>query len=281
MKCFINNPKLWVSELPRPQTNTNKYDRGHLIVLGGTEMTGAARLTSEAAMQIGCGVCTIVSSEDTKDIYLSGAPHVMFEPYKTLHDFYKHCEDPRRNACVIGPGAGKKRDEELRQCIEHVLRLKKPTVIDADALNAFQDKQADLFYLLHENCVLTPHEGEFSRLFPYLERARQERVLDAVKHTGSVILLKGAETIICAPSGEMIINDHSAPWLATAGSGDVLAGMIGGLLAEGMPIFKACAAATWMHGEAALKFGPGLTAPDIISQVPKVLGQLMQGYISF
>lgn len=272
-----NHPNLWISDLPKPKENGNKYDRGHLIVLGGTEMTGAARLASEAAMQIGCGLCTIVSSEATKGIYLSGAPHVMFEAYKALHNFSSHCLDPKRNACVVGPGAGKENEEELRQCVEHVLRLKKPTVLDADALNVFQDKQADLFCLLHENCVLTPHEGEFSRLFPHLEGTRQERVSQAVKLTRSIIFLKGAETIICTPSGEMIINDHSTPWLATAGAGDVLAGMIGGLLAEGMPILKVCAAATWIHGESALKFGPGLTAPDIIWGIPDVLKKLFSG----
>ncbi len=274
MNSVKNNPGLWLSDLPQPRPEGNKYDRGHLIILGGTEMTGAARLASEAAMQIGCGLCTIVSAPETKDIYLSGPPHIMFESYKTLQDFSDHLTDPRRNACVIGPGAGRGNAEELRHCVEHVLKLRKATVVDADAMNVFQDKHADLSYVLHENCVLTPHEGEFARLFPFLDGTREERIRKAVELTGAVILLKGPETIICDPGGEMIINDHSTPLLATAGSGDVLAGMIGGLLAEGMPILKACAAASWIHGEAALEFGPGLTAPNIITTIPLVLASL-------
>lgn len=274
-KVSKNNPNLWLSDLPKPKADGNKYDRGHLIILGGAEMTGAARLASEAAMQIGCGLCTIVSAKETKDVYLSGPPHIMFEAYKTLHDFSNHLTDPRRNACVIGPGAGRGNAEELRDCVEHVLKLKKPTVVDADAMSVFQDRHIDLIYVLHKNCVLTPHEGEFERLFPFLDGAREERVRKAAKLTGAVILLKGPETIICEPGGEMIINDHATPLLATAGSGDVLAGMIGGLLAEGMPIFKACAASTWIHGECAMEFGPGLTAPDIIGNIPAVLQILL------
>ncbi|HQX27180.1 MAG TPA: NAD(P)H-hydrate dehydratase [Alphaproteobacteria bacterium] len=275
MKPIKNNTSLWLSDLPKPKPDGNKYDRGHLVILGGTDMTGAARLASEAAMQVGCGLCTIVSAKETKDIYLSGPPHIMFEAYTSLPDFPSHLADPRRNACVIGPGAGKGDAEELRHCIEHVLRFKKPTVVDADALNVFDDRHPDLSYVLHENCVLTPHEGEFSRLFPFLDGTREERVQKAVQLTGAVILLKGPETIICNPTGDMIINDHATPWLATAGAGDVLAGMIGGLLAEGMPVLKACAAATWIHGEAAIEFGPGLTAPNIIGQIPQVLRELM------
>lgn len=275
MHSIKNNKNLWLSDLPKAKREGNKYDRGYLIILGGIEMTGAARLASEAAMQVGCGVCTIVSAKETKDIYLSGPPHIMFETYKSLHDFSDHLTDPRRNACVIGPGAGRSKAEELKHCVESVLRLKKPTVIDADAINVFKDKHQDLVDVLHENCVLTPHEGEFARLFPFLSGTRRERVQKAAELTGSVVLLKGPETIICSPSGEMIINDHSTPLLATAGSGDVLAGMIGGFIAEGMTILKACAAATWIHGEAALQFGPGLTAPTIIAQIPSVLRELV------
>ena len=276
MRSIKNTKNLWLSDVPKLAREGNKYDRGHLVILGGTEMTGAARLASEAAMQVGCGVCTIVSAKETKYIYLSGPPHIMFEAYKSLHDFSDHLTDSRRNACVIGPGAGRGEAEDLRHCIKNVLGFKKPTVIDADAMNVFQDRHQDLFQALHENCVLTPHEGEFARLFPFLSGTRVERVQKAAELAGAVVVLKGPETIICNPGGEMIINDHSTPLLATAGSGDVLAGMIGGFLAGGMPIFKACAAAAWIHGEAALQFGPGLTAPNIIAQIPNVLRGLTQ-----
>ena len=129
-------------------------------------MPGAARLASEAAMRMGCGLCTIVSSKVVKNIYLSGAPHVMFESCKTLSDFPDHCADARRTACIIGPGAGKNNAKELRAAILGILKLKKPVLLDADALNVFEGMADKLFTALHEKCVLTPHEGEFVRLFP-------------------------------------------------------------------------------------------------------------------
>jgi ADP-dependent NAD(P)H-hydrate dehydratase / NAD(P)H-hydrate epimerase len=268
-----NCPELWLSDLPKPGKDANKYDRGHLVILGGVDMTGAARLASEAAMHMGCGLCTIVSSEEVKTIYLSGAPHVMFEPYKNLGDFASHVLDVRRTACIVGPGAGKSKPEELRAVVLGLLELKKPVVLDADSLNVFEGMTDKLFTALHENCVLTPHEGEFVRLFPDLKGMREERALDAAKLTGATILLKGAETIIATPV-EVIINDHAAPWLATAGAGDVLAGMIGGLLAQGMAPFKACAAATWVHGEAGVQLGAGLVAPDIVAVIPEIIKHL-------
>ncbi len=273
MGILKNNIQLWGSDLPQPMQDGNKYDRGHLIVLGGINMTGAARLASEAAMHTGCGLCTIVSSQEVKAIYLSGAPHVMFEPYKNLRNFPSHFFDAKRTACIIGPGAGKDDAEELRAAVLDILKLKKPVVLDADALNVFEGAVDKLFSALHENCVLTPHEGEFARLFPDLKGSRAERTLQAAKLTGANIVLKGAETIIATPT-HVIVNDHSAPWLATAGAGDVLAGMIGGLLAQGMSPFKACAAAVWLHGEAGIKLGAGLVAPDIIAAIPELIRPL-------
>ncbi len=271
MDILKNNIQFWVSDLPKLDKDAHKYDRGHLIVLGGINMTGAARLASEAAMHMGCGLCTIVSSEEVKTIYLSGAPHVMFEPYKNLHDFPSHFSDARRTACIIGPGAGKDNAEELRTAVLGVLKLNKPVVLDADALNVFEGMVDKLFPALHGNCVLTPHEGEFSRLFPNLKGTREERAVQAAKLSGANVLLKGAETVIASPSGEIIVNDHATPWLATAGAGDVLAGIIGGLLAQGMPPFKASAAAAWVHGEAGIKLGAGLVAPDIIAAISEIM----------
>ncbi len=273
MKAIQNNINLWISNLPKPDKKSNKYDRGHLIVLGGISMTGAARLASEAAMRAGCGLCTIVSSEETKNIYLCAAAYVMFESYKNLKSFPDHLSDARRIACVIGPGAGKNEAKKLRLSILKILKLKKPIVLDADALNVFEGMTHKLFPLLHENSILTPHEGEFSRIFPDLKGEPQERAYQAAKLTGATILLKGAETIIASPA-EVIINEHAAPWLATAGSGDVLAGIIGGLLAQGIPPFKACAAATWIHGEAGIRLGAGLVAPDIIAEIPAIMQNL-------
>ena len=251
MKTIQNNIDLWISDLPKPGRDAHKYDRGHLVILGGVDMTGAARLASEAAMRMGCGLCTIVSSIEAKNIYLSGAPHVMFESYTKLSYFSDHLNDARRTAAIMGPGAGKSNAQELRSAVLEVLKLKKPVVLDADALNVFEGKTYNLFPALHEDCVLTPHEGEFARLFPNLKGTREERSSQAAKLTGAHIVLKGPSTVIATPD-EIILNDHGAPWLATAGSGDVLAGMIGGLLAQGMAPFKACEAATWIHGEAGI-----------------------------
>lgn len=266
-----NNPDLWQPQFPRPANDGHKYDRGHLIVLGGARMTGAARLTSEAAMRIGCGVCTVVSAASARGIYLEGAAHVMFEPYEQLNKFPLHLKEARRTAFVAGPGAGRDDDEALRQAVLGALGTKKPAVLDADALNIFEDYPERLFGALDSHCVLTPHEGEFSRLFPDLEGSKEKRAVAAARQSGAIVMLKGAETVIAAPNGVVTVNDHSTPWLATAGAGDVLAGMVGGLLAQKMDGFMACCAAAWIHGESAIRFGPGLTAPDIIAGIPGVL----------
>ena len=271
----VNGPSLWRSTLPHPDKGGHKYERGHLIVLGGTDMTGAARLASEAAMRIGCGVCTIVSDPSVKDIYLKGAPHVMFEPYEQLRKFPLHLRDSRRTAFIMGPGAGQHDDEALRQAVLGAVATRKPAVLDADALNVFADYPARLFSALNGDCVLTPHEGEFSRLFPDLEGSREKRAVAAARQSGAVMLLKGAQTVIATPQGDLVVNDHASPWLAAAGSGDVLAGILGGLLAQGMDVPMAAAAAVWMHGEAALRYGPGLTAPDIIQELRGVLANLL------
>lgn len=266
-----NNPNIWLPHLPKPAMDGHKYDRGHLIVLGGADMTGAARLVSEAGMRMGCGVCTIVSSPAVKDIYLKGVPHVMFEPCENLGKFPLHLKDARRTAFVAGPGAGRKDDEALRQAVLGALGTKKAAVLDADALNIFEDYPERLFNALGGHCMLTPHEGEFSRLFPALEGSKEKRAAAAARQSGAIVLLKGAETVIASPDGRIVVNDHASPWLATAGAGDVLAGMAGSLMAQKMDSFMAGCAAVWMHGEAALRFGPGLTAPDIIAGIPGIL----------
>lgn len=268
--CQKNSPEIWRDILPWPTPGGHKYDRGHLIVLGGVSMTGAARLAAEAGMRAGAGVCTIVSAMKAREIYLKGAPHVMFEPYRRLGEFARHLDDPRRTAVVMGPGAGCER--VLRRAVLSALKTGKPAVLDADALSVFAGAADKLCVALHPRCVLTPHEGEFARLFPDMASVdRVQRAVAAAERAGCVVLLKGAETVIAAPDGRAVLNDHATPWLATAGAGDVLAGMIGGWLAQGMDCFMASCAAAWIHGEAALRFGPGLTAPDIVAGIPAVL----------
>lgn len=267
-----NSPPLWQDQIPVPSKDGHKYDRGHAVIWGGPRMTGAARLASQAAMRIGAGICTIVAPKDTQFIYQVEAPHILFEPLES--DFTNHISDPRRNAVLIGPGAGLDAADSLRDTIEKTAKTGKSLVIDADGLNCFENNTDRLYKILHEKCVLTPHEGEFTRIFPHLQGSKTERAQQAAQLTGAVILLKGAETIIAHPNGTVVINDHASPYLATAGAGDVLAGIITGLLAQNMPIYEATCAATWIHGEAAINLGPGLIAPDLINQIPAIINRL-------
>jgi len=238
------------------------------VILGGERMTGAARLASEAAMRVGSGLCTIIAAPETADVYRAGAPHILFEP---LSDFAGQIADERRRAALIGPGAGRDHDAALRRVVIGTVRTGKAVVLDADALNVFEGQPEALFEALHDKVVLTPHEGEFQRLFGDQQGDRAEKAGKAAKIAGAVIVLKGADTIIAHPDGRVIVNDHAAPWLATAGSGDVLAGMILGFLAQGMPPLDAACAAVWIHGEAGIRIGQGLVAPDLIQMIPAVL----------
>lgn len=269
MSATPNSPALWQNSLPSPGSSSHKHNRGHLAVLGGEQMTGAARMAAEAGMRMGCGLCTIITSAAAINIYRAGSPHLLAESYAQLALFAEHVKN--RNAAVLGPGAGLTDTSGLQQAVTGTLALQKPVVLDADALSVFSAMPERLFTALHPAAVLTPHEGEFTRLFPDLGGDRTHKVRAAAARSRAIILLKGAVTLIATPDGQLIENTHATPWLATAGSGDVLAGMIGGLLAQGMPALLATAAAAWMHGEAGLRFGPGLTAPDIITTLPDVL----------
>lgn len=270
-----NHPSLWRGLFPVPNKNSHKYTRGHVVVLGGERMTGAARLASEASMRAGAGMCTIVADFEVGHIYQSCAPHILFEPLDSLVDFSRHLIDERRRAILIGPGAGRIDGKALRSAVLDVLATGKAAVIDADALNVFEGHSKQLFEALHNNVVLTPHEGEFLRVFgEMLPGTRHDHAVDAAKKSNAVVLLKGAETIIAHPDGRVVTNTHATPWLASAGTGDVLAGIIVGLMVQGMTAFDAACAGTWIHGEAGLKIGPGLVAPDLISQIPAILRDL-------
>lgn len=271
-----NGPNLWKRLPYPPPADSYKYARGHVVVLGGAAMTGAARLASEGAMRVGAGVCTIVAPAESLPVYRSAAPHVLSEPLTRLSALKDHLADPRRTAVVMGPGVGLNDKEDLRQAVLGVLGTGRKVVLDADALGAFTEDPGPLFAALHENCILTPHEGEFSRLFPGLEGHKVARVTAAVAQTGAPILLKGPDTVIAHPDGRVAVNTHASPWLATAGAGDVLAGMIAGMMALGLPPYTGAKAAVWIHGDAALRFGAGLTAPDVIARIPEVLQDIIQ-----
>lgn len=270
---ILNMPALWADLIPVPGPKTHKYMRGHAVILGGERLTGAARLASEAAMRIGAGLCTIVTAAAAQDVYRQGAAHIMVETCASLSQFSAHLGDPRRNAVLIGPGAGQDDPAGLKAAVLETLALRRKTVLDADALNVFAGDTKDFFGALHENCVLTPHEGEFSRLFGGNQGL--DRVIEAARLCKAVVLHKGADTMIAHPDGRVVVNRHSSPFLATAGAGDVLAGLITGLLAQGVPAFDAACAAAWIHGAAGIRIGPGLVAPDLIARIPEILSELM------
>ena len=268
---FENDPEFWLSELPRPSSASNKYDRGHALISGGYPMTGAARMAARAAARAGAGLTTIAVPELALPIYAAALTSIMLRPLALLGDFDGLLDDRRFSALLIGPGAGT--GAETRARVLAMLRTGRPTVLDADALTAFQDDPTALDRAIAGPCVLTPHEGEFRRLFdPSGDKLTRTRA--AARRSGAVVVLKGADTVIAAPDGRAIVNANAPPTLATAGSGDVLSGIILGLLAQGMDPFLAAAAAVWMHGAAATEFGPGLMAEDLPDMVPVVLRSL-------
>jgi NAD(P)H-hydrate epimerase len=267
-RTFVNSPDLWRAALPWPRVAGNKYDRGHLLVAGGGRMTGAARLAAAAGRRAGAGLVTIAAPETALTVYQGDQPGAMVQPIDLWDQLMA---DRRRNAAVIGPGLGV--GEETRRLVLSALRAGKACVLDADALTSFAADPGAL-WRIGGQVVLTPHDGEYDRLFRH-EGDRLSRAHAAAVDSGAVILLKGGDTVIASPDGRAAICVNAPPSLATAGSGDVLAGIIGGLLAQRMPVFEAACAGAWLHGEAANRFGPGLIAEDIGLTLPAIWRSLL------
>lgn len=272
-KFFENHPDLWRDKLPRLDITGNKFSRGHALIWGGYPMTGAARLAGRAALRIGAGVVTLAVPDIALPVYASSLTSVMVEPIKNSSDMARALGDDSLSALMIGPGAGI--TKATKQRVLALLARKLPMVLDADALTVFQDDPDTLDSALRRNCVLTPHEGEFYRLFKD-KGGKLDRCLTAANRCGAVIVLKGTDTVIAAPDGRAIINSNAPPWLATAGTGDVLAGMITGFLAQGMDAFWAASAAVWVHGAAAQGFGLGMISEDLPDLVPQVLQKILR-----
>ncbi len=272
---FENAPLLWRHALPVLQPDGHKYTRGHALVWGGWPTTGAARMAARAAARIGAGLTTVAIPAAALQVYAATLTSVMVHPADGPGALQALLGDTRHTAFLIGPGAGVGPDTCAR--VLAMLATDRPCVLDADALSCFQHDPPKLFAALQPSCVLTPHEGEFLRLFgnsvdPRLDKLSRARA--AAKASGAIVLLKGSDTVIAGPDGRAIINANAPATLATGGSGDVLAGMITGLLAQGMAPFLAAAAATWLHGEAANRFGLGLLAEDLPDLLPGVLQAL-------
>lgn len=271
-----NHPQLWRQELPHLGADTHKYSRGHALIYGGTFMTGAARLSAMACARAGAGATTVTCSETVWLLYASSLLSIMVQPWSTLDEALA-LRQPAHRATLLGPGAGAM--PELSALVEGLLLRQtqaQTLVLDADALTIYQSRPQRLFDAIKNstaNVVLTPHEGEFSRLFPDLSLAqcaldKTRRAKQAAQRSGAVIVLKGSDTVIARPQGHTVIQSASTPYLATAGSGDVLAGLITGLIAQSMPVFTAACVAVWLHNQAALAFGPGLIAEDIVQNMP-------------
>jgi NAD(P)H-hydrate epimerase len=272
---FENGPALWLAAFPWREVAAHKYRAGHLLVAGGTAMTGAAQLACRAGLRIGAGLVSVACDAASLPIYAVANPGVITLDLPTAAEFETALEDPRRNAVVIGPGNGV--SEATRARAEAAVRIGKQVVLDADALSVFQKGPEVLWDLIAKSAgqvVLTPHDGEFARLFPDIGGNRLERARAAAGRSGAVLVLKGPDSVVAAPDGRAAINAGAPPWLATGGTGDVLAGMIGGLLAQGMAPFEAAAAAVWLHGRAAADLGPGLIAEDLPTALPLVLREL-------
>jgi len=268
---FENDPGLWLAALPWPQEGGNKYTRGHALISGGYPMTGAARMAARAAARAGAGLTTIAVPEIALPIYAAALISIMVHPLAAPEDFDRLLADRRFSALLIGPGAGA--GAETRARVLAMLGTGRPTLLDADALTAFAEEPAALDRAIIGPCVLTPHDGEFRRLFdPNGDKLTRTRA--AARRSGAVLVLKGSDTVITAPDGRAVVNANAPPTLATAGSGDVLGGIVLGLLAQGMEPFLAAAAAAWLHGAAAAAFGPGLIAEDLADLLPGVLRRL-------
>ncbi|MGY4570732.1 bifunctional ADP-dependent NAD(P)H-hydrate dehydratase/NAD(P)H-hydrate epimerase [Bradyrhizobium pachyrhizi] len=277
-----NAPEAWRWSFPVPRIDGHKYARGHAVVVSGDlASTGAARLAARAALRAGAGLVTLASPRDALAVNAAALTAVMVRAVDNPIQFAELLGDKRLNACVIGPGAGV--SARTRDFVHTALSAQRHLVLDADALTSFAGAPDRLFEAIKasdgQQVVLTPHEGEFPRLFSDISnkhpgRSKLERVRAAAERSGAVVLLKGADTVIASPDGRATVAANAPPWLATAGAGDVLSGIIAGFLAQGVAAFEAASIGVWMHGESASEAGPGLIAEDLTEVLPAVFRRL-------
>jgi hydroxyethylthiazole kinase-like uncharacterized protein yjeF len=281
-QTFENIPTLWRGSFPVPRIDGHKYARGHAVAVSGDiAATGAARLAARGSLRAGAGLVTLASPRDALAVNASALTAVMIRAIDTKAEFADLLADERLKACVIGPGAGV--GERTRDLVLEALSAQRGVVLDADALTSFAEAPVRLFEAIktsgYPQVILTPHQGEFQRLFSdisdkYSLRSKLERARAAAERSGAIIVLKGPDTVVAAPDGRAAISANAPPWLATAGAGDVLAGMIAGFLAQGVAAFEAACMGTWMHGAAGSEAGPGLIAEDLPEVLPAVFRRL-------
>ncbi len=270
----VNGTALWRSDLPLPSAADHKYTRGHALVAGGAAMPGATRLASRAARRVGIGMATVAAPREAHPFYLIDQPGLIVRESAGAPELKALLEDRRFTAALVGSGLPA--DDNTRAMVEAAGASGRALVIDGGGLTAFAGALDALAGFGRADIVLTPHEGEFARLFPDSKGDKLARARAAARVSGCTVVVKGADTVIAAPDGRAAINADAPAWLATAGSGDVLAGLILGLLGQGMPAFEAAAAGVSLHGMAGAAFGPGLIAEDLPELIPEVLRQLSE-----
>jgi NAD(P)H-hydrate epimerase len=282
IKLFENTPMLWGGRYHWPAPGAHKYARGHAVVVSGpAHATGAARLAARGALRIGAGLVSVAAQSDAVAANAAHLTAIMVKPFKGADGLSKLLSDKRLNAVAIGPGLGV--SKATRALVMAALKSGASTLLDADALTSFEDDPKSLFAKIRHPAVMTPHEGEFERVFPGLLRkaaSKVEAARLAASSAHAVVLLKGNDTVIAAPDGTAAINANAPATLATAGAGDVLSGFIAGLLAQGMPPFEAACAGAWLHGDAAGRFGPGLIAEDLPEILPESLLALRERLVT-
>ena len=285
-RCYENVPALWRALFPVPAVDTHKYRRGHVAVAsGGPYATGAARLAASGAARVGAGAVTLLSPAAAMDVNAAHLTAIMLRQADGVAGIGAFFEARKPDALVYGPGLepGAETAGALEELLDHP-HMPAGLMLDASAITAFAGEAERLGEALRAHpdvaTVLTPHEGEFARLFPDIAAgdgpSKVEKARAAAERAGAVVVYKGADTVIAAPGGRAAINAGGSPYLATAGSGDVLAGVCGGLLAQGMPAFEAACAAVWVHAGAGARFGPGLVADDLPAALVPVLGELLR-----
>lgn len=275
MDRHINSPALWRDSFPFPSGTLHKYTRGHVLTVGGAiHSTGAARLAAMAALRIGAGLSSIACDKEALPVYAASCLAVMTKPFSTHTEFKALIHNERIHTLLIGGGCGV--NDTTKQHVLEIVKGNKPCVIDADGLSCFEhdvDMFCEAIRSSDATVILTPHDGEFARLFND-SGDRVSDTVEAAKLSGAVVIRKGAETVIASPEGDVIVNDDAPATLATAGSGDVLAGMVAGLVANHMEPLNAASAAVWIHGECANVYGQGLISEDLPELIPIVLDTL-------
>ncbi|KLN61085.1 hypothetical protein WH96_07860 [Kiloniella spongiae] len=264
-----NHPDLWSEQIPRFSYDRHKYHFGHSLVWGG-EMSGAGRLAAMSALRAGSGLVTVLCSESDKQIYELTSPSLIVNEHKDPAALKAFLIKRKISAFVIGPGGGQ--TNAFKSFISVILKdCSVPVVLDAGAISVFDEDPEELLSLLNDQVIITPHEGEFRKLFPDLQGSRLERALEAAKKAACIVVLKGADTIVASPNGQVVISTNAPYWLARGGTGDVLAGIITGLLAQGVSVFDAACAGVWLHSDTGQRAGSAMIAEDLLSYIDEAI----------